>query len=168
MQLLCKVKMIYLDIPNFIFSLSSPLSAANSLESFSLLGKVQNENKVPMQSQPNANAKKSLFLCQNSPNILMELIIWSHKLLNNVTFNEHCIRITLKIIIHWTEICSLSSSIFRVRHLSRDGDDDAQFHEGGVCLRRELGQKAQDRTLLTNRWVESAPSRPILSPVSPL
>ena len=44
---------------------------------------------------------------------------------------------------------ALSSSIFRVRHLSRDSDDDAQFHEGGVSLRRELGQKAQDRTLLS-------------------
>ena len=86
----CKIRMIYLDIPNFIFSLSSPLSAANSLESFSLLGEVQKENKVPIQSKPIANAKKSLFFCQNCPNIPMELIIWSQKEFNNITFNEHC------------------------------------------------------------------------------
>ena len=72
MEPLSKINMIYLDMPNFIFSQSSPLFPANSLESFSLLGEVQNENKVPMQSQPNANAKKSLFLCQNCPNILYD------------------------------------------------------------------------------------------------
>ena len=44
MQLLWKIKMIYLDMPNFIFSQSSPLFAANSLESFSLLGEVQNDD----------------------------------------------------------------------------------------------------------------------------
>ena len=44
MQPLCKIKMIYFDMPNFIFSQSSPLSAANSLEGFSLLGEVQNDD----------------------------------------------------------------------------------------------------------------------------
>ena len=42
-----------------------------------------------MQSKPNANAKNSLFLCQNFPNILKELYD-PQKVLNNVPYDESC------------------------------------------------------------------------------
>ena len=42
-----------------------------------------------MQSKPNANAKNSLFLCQNFPNILKELYD-PQKVLNNVAYYESC------------------------------------------------------------------------------